>query len=190
MKFKTRDMVLISLFTALTAVGAFIQIPTPLVSFSLQFLFCAYSGIFLGSKYGLYSQLLYVGIGLAGVPVFTKGGGVSYVLQPSFGYILGLILCAYIIGRIVEKMESISFTKLFLISVLGLMMLYIIGVPYLYLMFNRVAENPMSFATAVKVGFLQYIVVDLAKCAVVAFTAVKIIPILRKSGYVNLADVK
>ena len=47
---KTKDLVLIALFAALTAIGGFLNIPTPLVPFSLQFLFCAYAGVFLGSQ--------------------------------------------------------------------------------------------------------------------------------------------
>ena len=72
---KTKDLVLIALFAALTAAGGFINIPTPFVPFSLQFLFCAYAGVLLGAKRALLSQLLYLAIGLAGLPVFTKGGG-------------------------------------------------------------------------------------------------------------------
>ena len=72
MRLKTKDMILIALFAALTAIGAFIKIPTPLVPFTLQYLFCAYSGILLGAKHGLYSQLLYLGVGLMGFPVFTQ----------------------------------------------------------------------------------------------------------------------
>ena len=82
---KTKDLVLIALFAALTAIGGFLNIPTPLVPFSLQFLFCAYAGVFLGARNALLSQLLYLGIGLAGLPVITKGGCIGYVFQPSFG---------------------------------------------------------------------------------------------------------
>lgn len=57
---KTRNLLLIALFTALTAVGAFIRIPTPLSSFTLQVFFTCMAGVLLGAKYGAVSQLIYV----------------------------------------------------------------------------------------------------------------------------------
>lgn len=83
-RLKTREMILIALFAALTSIGAFIKIPTPIVPLTLQYLFCAYSGILLGSKLGLYSQLLYLVIGLMGFPVFTQGGGLTYIFSANF----------------------------------------------------------------------------------------------------------
>ncbi|QZY56932.1 biotin transporter BioY [Crassaminicella profunda] len=182
---KIRDMILISLFAALTAVGAFIKIPTPLVPFTLQFLFCAYSGVFLGAKYGLYSQLLYVGIGLAGIPIFTKGGGIHYIYQPTFGYLIGFIFCAFIIGLVTQNLKKITFIKVYIPVVVGLMVVYAIGVPYLYYMFNLTVEDPITFKTAIAWGFTPYIVPDLILSALVAFTSVKVIPILRKHGYIK-----
>ena len=96
---KTLMLVLTALFAALTAVGAFFKIPFALVAISLQFLFTAMAGILLGAGYGALSQLVYVLIGLVGVPIFALGGGFSYVLQPTFGFLLGLIPSAFVIGN-------------------------------------------------------------------------------------------
>lgn len=183
MKLKTRDMILIALFAALTAIGGFLKIPMPVVPFTLQVLFSAFSGIFLGSKDGHISQLLYVIIGLAGVPVFTKGGGLGYIFEPTFGYILGLILCAYIIGKFVERTVEIKFTRLCIASFAGLIAVYIIGVPYLYFMINRVAETPITFSAALKIGLIPFLVQDLIKCIIVSATATKILPVLGRLGY-------
>ena len=110
---KTRQMILIALFAALTGIGAFIKIPTPLVPYTLQYLFCAYAGIFLGSKDGLYSQLLYITIGLVGFPIFASGGGPAYVLQPTFGYLMGFAAGAYVIGLLIKKLKNMSFVKVY-----------------------------------------------------------------------------
>ena len=110
---KTRQMILIALFAALTGIGAFIKIPTPLVPYTLQYLFCAYAGIFLGSKDGLYSQLLYISIGLVGFPIFASGGGPAYVLQPTFGYLMGFAAGAYVIGLLIKKLKNMSFVKVY-----------------------------------------------------------------------------
>ena len=133
---KTRQMILIALFAALTGIGAFIKIPTPLVPYTLQYLFCAYAGIFLGSKDGLYSQLLYITIGLVGFPIFASGGGPAYVLQPTFGYLMGFAAGAYVIGLLIKKLKNMSFIKVYSIITIGLMMVYLLGVSYMYLIVN------------------------------------------------------
>lgn len=183
MKLTLREMILISIFAALTAVGAFIKIPTPLVPFTLQFLFCAYSGIFLGAKNGLYSQLLYVTIGLIGIPIFASGGGPTYILQPTFGYLLGFMTCAYVIGYFSQKLTKITFVKLFSATLSGLFFVYLFGVAYLYLIVNFYLQKQMTISAAITVGFVPYITADLLLSILVALTAVRIVPILHKNGY-------
>jgi len=186
MKLKTRDMILTALFAALTAIGAFIKIPTPLVPFTLQFLFCAYSGIFLGSRLGLFSQLLYLGIGLAGIPIFTKGGGITYIFQPTFGYLLGFVLCAFIIGKLTENMTNVTFIKIFIPSLIGLAVLYLVGVPYLFIIVKYYLNNEaFTLGGAIAAGFTPFILADFIWCIVIGLTGTKIIPILRRSGYIK-----
>ena len=93
-KFTTRDLILCALFTALSAIGAFIRIPVPLVPFTLQITFTTLAGLLLGSKKGAISVAVYVLMGLIGIPVFTQGGGFSYVLKPSFGFLVAFIIGA------------------------------------------------------------------------------------------------
>ena len=71
MKLNVKEMILAALFAALTAVGAFIEIPLGPVSFTLQILFTALAGIMLGAKLGALSQIVYVVIGLLGLPIFS-----------------------------------------------------------------------------------------------------------------------
>lgn len=182
---KTRDLLLISMFASLTAIGAFIQIPTPIVPFTLQYVFCAFSGVFLGSKRGLYSQLLYVGIGLIGVPVFTKGGGIGYVFQPTFGYLLGFIVCAWIVGKLTEGLQELSFKQIFPRILLGLAAVYAIGVPYLYTILNLYLGKSISMQKAVLIGFTPYVVQDVILSLIIALTAIKVVPRLRNNGYLD-----
>ena len=78
---KTRELVLCALFTALTAVGAFIKIPVPVVPFTLQFLFTMLAGLLLGGRLGAISVGAYAVLGLLGLPIFTEGGGFWYLLK-------------------------------------------------------------------------------------------------------------
>ena len=128
---KTLMLVLTALFAALTAVGAFFKIPFALAAISLQFLFTAMAGILLGAGYGALSQLVYVLIGLVGVPIFALGGGFSYVLQPTFGFLLGLIPSAFVIGKLAKR--PLTFWRTALAMLAGLAVLYAVGVPYLAL---------------------------------------------------------
>ncbi len=170
-----RKLVLIPFFSALTAVGAFLKIPTPIVPFTTQYLFCAYSGVFLGARGGLISQLLYVGIGLMGFPVFAKGGGITYVFQPTFGYLLGFIGCAFVVGHIVGDGRP-TFLRAWAASLAGLALVYLVGVSYLYFVLNFYAGKPISFGKAISIGFLPFIGPDLFWTLVVAYTASRVKP--------------
>ena len=136
-KIKTIDLVLCGLFTALTAVGAFIQVPVPGMDyFTLQFFFVLMAGMLLGSKLGAFSVAAYVLIGLAGVPIFAAGGGITYVLRPSFGYLLGFILTAFVAGRLVETLKVEGIKKYIIAAFAGLIVCYAVGLVYKYSMLN------------------------------------------------------
>ena len=70
-RFSTQDISYSVLFAALTAVGSLVTIPLPLIPITLQTFFVYLSGVILGSKRGAFSQILYVLIGIIGVPVFS-----------------------------------------------------------------------------------------------------------------------
>ncbi|KZL89529.1 biotin transporter BioY [Clostridium magnum] len=180
MKLKTRDMILVAMFTALTAIGAFIKIPVGPAPITLQFLFTALAGIMLGSRLGALSQLVYVALGLMGIPVFTSGGGISYIFKPTFGYLIGYIVSAYVIGKIAEKVEKPSYVRLFIASLVGIAIVYIIGVPYLYIVLKYVVGAKITVMGALKTGMLLFIPGDIAKCIVTAALSVKVVPIVRK----------
>ena len=72
-------LVLTALFAALTAIGAFLRIPAGEISFTLQVFFTSMAGILLGPWWGAASQVVYVLLGLIGLPIFTEGGGLMYL---------------------------------------------------------------------------------------------------------------
>lgn len=188
MNLSTKDLTLIAMFAALTAVGAQLSIPTQPVPFTLQILFSMYAGILLGAKKGALSQIIYVVLGLIGLPIFAGfSGGLQTVLSPTFGYLLGFIACAYVIGLITERFKDVNLFKLSLATVSGLFVVYLIGVPYLYLILNKVVNSPTTFTQAIAAGFSVFVIQDLIKCAIVAVSSLAIIPALKKAGYFKLA---
>ncbi len=176
---KPKHIIFAGLFAALTAIGAFIKIPLPYVPLTLQVFFCLLSGILLGARVGLFSQIVYIAVGLMGLPVFTAGGGPGYVLNPTFGYLAGLIVCAFVIGKLSERLTKVSITKLFLINILGVLIIYAVGVPYLYLIKNLYlgAETPLS--KVLYGGFLITIPGDILKSYLAALIGVKLIPVVK-----------
>ena len=153
-------------------VGAFFKIPFALAAISLQFLFTAMAGILLGAGYGALSQLVYVLIGLVGVPIFALGGGFSYVLQPTFGFLLGLIPSAFVIGKLAKR--PLTFWRTALAMLAGLAVLYAVGVPYLALIANAYLGKGLTFWQVLKNGMLIYLPGDLLKIAFGSFLCVAI----------------
>lgn len=183
MNLTVRDKVLIAIFAALTAIGAFISIPIPYVPFTMQFFFSSISGIILGSKKGALSQLLYILIGLIGIPVFTKGGGPQYIFQPTFGYLIGLVISTYIIGKVVE-IRSNSFKNLLLANLLGIVFIYIIGVTYFYLITKFYLGVNITIRVAIYNGFLLTIPGDILKSIVTALVGNKVVSRMRLKIYI------
>ena len=163
---KTRALAFTALFAALTAIGAFVRIPVGPVAITLQFLFTAMSGILLGRRYGALSQLVYVALGLVGLPIFTMGGGPAYVLQPSFGFLLGLIPCAWIIGLLSRKGAGPLWIALSCVA--GLAMLYLIGVPYMALILNVYKGASMGLRDILWSGMIVFLPGDALKIAAAA----------------------
>lgn len=173
-RFTTFELVMIPVFTALIAVGAFITIPVGVVPVSAQFVFVSLAGIIEGKRNGAYSFLLYLILGLAGVPIFTKGGGLSYIFQPSFGFLIGMLIAVYLIGYLAERVKDDNIVKLFFINFAGLMVLYSLGVIYLYLIMNFYLGKNMPFMTAIKVGALIFMLGDTVWCLISAFIGSRI----------------
>ena len=164
-----RDAVFISLFAALTAVGAFIKIPIPHVPFTLQTLMVMFAGLLLGSRRGALSQVLYLSLGLIGLPIFAQGGGPAYILQPSFGFLIGFIAGAFVIGKVLEKSSALTLSRTVFALVLGQAIIYLFGLSYLYLNLNFIIKKPISFSSVLAIGFLFFIPGDAVKTFIAAF---------------------
>ena len=174
-KSKIQKMAVCSLFTALTAVGAFIKIPVPVVPFTLQFLFTMLAGLLLGGKLGALSVGAYA---LLGLPIFAEGGGFWYVLKPSFGYILGFIAAAYVTGRMTERMTGLTFGKILTANFIGLAIVYGAGMVYYYVICNYVIHTPIGLWPLFLYCFLLAVPGDICLCFVAAVLTKRIRPIL------------
>ena len=103
MHLSTKELILCALFIALITVGTFIKIPVGTDVYTLQFLFTLLAGLLLGPRLGAIAVGTYVVMGLVGIPVFASGGGPGYIAQPTFGYLLGFIVQAWVNGAWARK---------------------------------------------------------------------------------------
>ena len=168
-----RKLVYTALLAVLTAAGAFLRIPLGFSSITLQFLFTAMAGVLLGAG-GALSQAVYVGLGLMGLPIFTTGGGLGYVLQPTFGFLLVLIPSAAVIGALTRR--SASSGRIVLACIAGLAVLYAVGIPYMALILNGYMGKGMTPAALLWAYMVPFLPGDAVKIAVTAVLC----PILRK----------
>lgn len=173
-----RSVALIALFTALIAVGAFINVPVPFVPFTLQTMFVTTAGLILGSKAGALSAALYMGIGLAGLPIFAQGGGIGYIFKPSFGYIIGFIVGAFLTGLIIEKTKNKNLWVYIVAAISGLLVIYIFGCTYLYFIKNLYLGQSISLWNTLLFGFLVFVPGDIAMSVLGAVLAKRLKPIL------------
>ena len=143
----TRKLVRTALFAALTAVGAFLKIPLGPSAITLQFFFTAMAGCLLGSGCGALSQLI-------------------YVLHPTCGFLLGLIPAAWVIGRLARS--TCSFWRIALAALVGLAVLYAVGLPYMAMILNGYMGKGMDLSAILWAGMLPFLPGDALKILVTA----------------------
>ncbi|HPE16084.1 MAG TPA: biotin transporter BioY [Oscillospiraceae bacterium] len=151
---RVRDLALCGLFASLIATGAFLRIPLPLIPVTLQTLTVSLAGLLLGARRGALSAAVYVALGLLGLPIFTGGGGITYVFHPTFGYLLGFIGGAYVTGRVAHAVPAPSFRRLFFACLAGLGVVYAAGVPYLWLVSRVYLGRDVTAGAILFSGFL------------------------------------
>jgi biotin transport system substrate-specific component len=172
----SRDLALAGLFAALTAAGAFLRIPIPPVPFTLQPLVVLLAGAVLRPGLALGSQVAYLALGLLGLPIFAQGGGPAYVLQPTFGFLVGFAAAAWATSMVTWGREGRGATALGLVA--GLAVLYGCGVVGLYLNLSVVHGKSEVFRKVVW-GLGWFLAFDAVKVAIAASLA----PKLRRALY-------
>lgn len=168
------------MFVALIAVGAFIKIPIPVVPFTLQLLFTMLAGLLLGGKLGAFAVCIYIVMGLLGLPVFTEGGGLAYVLKPSFGYIIGFAVGAYVTGAIANGTSRPGYRRLLCANFIGLGIVYLFGMVYYYLISNFYLGTPIGLWPLFLYCFILAVPGDIALCILGAILGKRLIPVMKK----------
>ncbi len=174
---KTQDIVLVGLFTTLMIVGAFLRIPLPVVPLTFQAQFAIISGLLLGYKRGGMAVLIYIIMGLIGLPVFSQGGGIGYIFYPTFGYIIGFLISAVVCGYLAEKVENWSFVKIYGVSIVGMAIIFAMGMLYFYFMKTLYLDEDIEIKGFVESFLLIPLIPGLLKTAVFTLVALRIKPV-------------
>ena len=182
-KSRTLRLVLIAIFVALIAVGAFIKFPIGIVPVSMQCAMCVLCALILGANDGVATIAIYLIMGLIGIPIFTAGGGFTYVLQPTFGYLLGYIVAVpvgAIVARGVHNTARPKLWRLLFGALTVLAILYTFGVFYMYLMLNYYMGSAIDMSKAWLTGAAVFLPTDCMWCVVASLIAYKVVPLVHK----------
>ncbi|MDW7731520.1 MAG: biotin transporter BioY [Methanolobus sp.] len=157
-----KKMALASLFAALIAVGAYVKIPIPFspVPITLQVFFIFLAGAILGARWGTLSVIVYMLLGIIGLPVFSGGSsGLGILLGPTGGYLISFVIAAFLIGTLCEKKgtSNVLLNAMFMLA--GLCVIYGLGTSYLAYAASITIEN------AIKLGVLPFLPADILKIA-------------------------
>jgi biotin transport system substrate-specific component len=172
----TLDTVLISMMIALTVIGARISLPIGPVPITLQTLVIILNGLLLGPRLGWVAPSLYLVMGLVGLPFFSKGGGISYLAQPTFGFLLGFIPAAVLAGWIYQwKLFHSEYVNALLGSMLGMILIYVIGFSYIPLVSSLWGSKTAVWATLIT--NLPFMIIG--DCLKIFFVA-SVLPLLKK----------
>ena len=192
MRYTTRDITYTGLFVALIVVGAFIKIDIPLplytMHFTLQWLFVLFAGFLLGKKLGTMSVVAYIALGLLGVPVFAAGGGIGYVLRPGFGFLLGFVLAAYLIGALTEKLHATRVRQFMIPATIGLFAYYGVGAVYFYMIKNFYVHDSVSFAVVVVQYCLITVLPDFILCVLAAALSAQMMPVFKRMNIIGIRE--
>jgi biotin transport system substrate-specific component len=155
---RVRDLALVAGGAALTGLAAQLAVPVPgsPVPVTGQTFAALLVGTALGAGRGLSSLALYALLGLAGVPWFAGG---SSGATASFGYILGMLLAATVVGALARRGADRSVVRTAGAMLLGEAIIYAVGVPYLALVADLTA------AQAVAAGLTPFLIGDAVKAA-------------------------
>lgn len=176
----TKRIVFSALFTALIVIGSYITIDIQPVPFTMQVPFVLLTSLLLAPVWGTISVVIYIFLGLVGVPVFSsKGGaGITYVFKPSFGYILGFVIASIAIGLISKSKGNgpPSFKRMVFANFIGIVIIYAIGMLYMYLIMKLYLNVEPTAKVIFVSGCLMFLPKEFVFVILTALLAVKLKP--------------
>ena len=183
-RINTADIVRIALFVALIAVGAFIQIPLFIVPVTLQYTMVNLSALTLKKGHGTIAVIIYILLGLIGLPVFASGSGPGYIFRFGFGYLLGFIGLTMVVSFVYNKLEAKTKWAGLIATIAGWITLYAIALPYCYFLANFVMMAPKTVTELLQAFFVVFIPGDIFSMCVSVIVVKQLSVFLRRKAVV------
>jgi len=161
-RIRIKRIVVVSLFAALIAAGAYIKIPIPPVPITLQTLFVLICGLLFPLKISLSAMLVYIFLGMLGLPVFTAGGGLAVFTGPTGGYTMGMIPAIVVLSFFRKSNRIWSYVAGCAIATV---IIYIPGLLWL----KHVLD--LSWLETILSGLVPFVIGDVIKIAVASGVA-------------------
>ena len=180
-----RKMIGAAFFAAIIAILSQFAIPIGSVPHTLQVMAVTLAGVVLGPRYGALSVLVWLLLGVFGLPVFAMGGsGLGSVFGPLCGFFLGFIFEAWICGycyigsRAKRKERLLAFAT----GVFSILLVYILGVLGFMVYFHWMLHKPMALYQAILLCAAPFVPFDLIKMIIGVTAGSKITQALEKTG--------
>lgn len=179
-KTKVAAFVEISAMVALTAIAAQVAIYLPFtpVPLTLQTFVILLGAAALGAQRAAISQVAYLSLALAGLPIMADGkGGLSAIYGATSGYLVGFIFASILAGHLANKFTTNRFRNVFISYFLGSLVIYVFGVLGLIFYAN------ITLLSALSVGVIPFVLGDIFKAIAAGLllpSAWKLTEILRK----------
>ena len=172
---KVKDISYMVVALSILIICSKISIEIGIIALTLQTFAVSLISYLLKWKKASIVFLAYILMGLIGIPVFSSGGGLIYLLKPSFGFILGFLLQSFITGLNLFKNKIMLFTK----GILGLLVIYITGLIYMYIIlrFHMYFKN-VNISYLLKIGVLPFLLKDLFSVVLAGIIAIRLSPLL------------
>ncbi|MBL1228645.1 biotin transporter BioY [Enterococcus sp. BWB1-3] len=163
-----RSMILAAEFAAIIAIFSQLTIPTGLIPLTGQTLAVGLAVTVLGRRVGTYAILIYLLLGLIGLPVFAgMKSGVAALLGPTGGYLIGFIFNGLITGTVMER-KSFNYTWAVLGNIIGAMVTLIFGTLWLKI------YGGTDWLPAFQGGFIPFIIPGIIKAVLAAYLGILI----------------
>jgi biotin transport system substrate-specific component len=183
MKLNLKDVITVGIFAALTAILSQLSFKSPFspVSITLQTFAVFLTAVILGSRNGTISQIVYILLGIFGVPVFANfRGGLDVIMGPSGGYIISFPIAVLVIGLFMERKPDIQVIGLAFLMTAGTVIVYTVGTVWL------AAVLKVSLSKALWLGVIPFIPFDIVKIAAAAVIGSRVRKALLKAGLLHI----
>lgn len=157
MKLSLREQLIAAIFAGIISIISQITIPLGLVPLSLQTFIVGLTVTLLGRKVGTWAIIIYLLLGLIGLPVYAGGGsGIASLLGPTGGYLVGFLFTGLVLGTLLEKVPTTLFW-IVLANLIGFIVTLLFGSVWL-----KFAAD-MTWSAALLSGFVGFLLPEVIK---------------------------